>query len=250
MATVTIYSMAVCPFAQRTRMLLLLKRIPFEVVEIDISKKRPDWFLKINPKGQVPVIEHEGRVLNESSIINEYLEEVFPELPLMPRDPYRRALTRIAIDYANQTFVPLLYRLLMNQDKVKTAGLAEKALASWRWLDDFLSQHNPEGTCLWDAFGMADLSFAPFFQRYVLNAYYRSFAVPETGEYARVRRWRDALLAHPAAVETSLPEEDYIKLYEDYSLGVGNGGVPPGRTRSSFDLAVPLAARPMPPRGP
>jgi glutathione S-transferase len=65
-----------------------------------------------------------------------------------------------------------------------------------------------------------------------------------------VRRWRDALLAHPAAVETSLPQEDYIKLYEDYSLGVGKGGVPPGRTRSSFDLAVPLEARQIPPRGP
>ena len=62
------------------------------------------------------------------------------------------------------------------------------------------------------------------------------------------QRTRDALLAHSAAVETSLPEDDYIKLYEDYSLGVANGGVPPGRTRSSFDLAVPLAARQMPPR--
>lgn len=248
MPPIKIYSMAVCPFAQRTRMLLLLKQIPFDVVEIDISKPRPDWFLAINPKGQVPVIEHEGRVLNESSIINEYLEEVFPEPALMPRDPWRRALTRIAIDYCNQTFVPALYRLLMNQNPAKEGELTEKALASWRWLDEFLMKHNPDGTFLWESFGMADLSFAPFFQRYVLNDWYRGFAVPETTEYARVRRWRDALLAHPAAVETSLPEADYIKLYEDYALGVGNGGVPPGRTRSSFDLSVPLADRPMPPR--
>lgn len=33
--------------------------------------------------------------------------------------------------------------------------------------------------------------------------------------------FRDALLAHPAAIETSLPDEHYIKLYEDYSIGVG-----------------------------
>jgi glutathione S-transferase len=245
---IKIYSMAVCPFAQRTRILLRLKGIPFDVVEIDISRKRPDWFLKINPKGQVPVIEHEGRVLNESSVINEYLDEVFPEPRLMPRDPYRRALTRIFIDYGNQTFVPLLYRLLMNQDKAKAEGLTAKALESWRWLDEFLTKHNPGGTFLEEAFGMADLSFAPFFQRYTLNDYYRGFSVPETDAYARVRRWSDALLNHPAAIETSLPAEDYVKLYEDYSLGVGNGGVPPGRERSSFDLSVPLASRPMPPR--
>jgi glutathione S-transferase len=248
MTPIKIYSMAVCPFAQRTRMLLKLKRIPFEVHEIDISKPRPDWFLRINPKGQVPVIEHEGRVLNESTIINEYLEEVFPEPPLMPRDPYRRALMRLLIAYGNETFIPLLYRLLMNQDATKAEALAAKALASWRWLDEFLAKHNPSGTYLWEEFGMADLSFAPFFQRYVLNAYYRGFAVPESDEYKRVCRWRDALLAHPAAIETRLPDEDYIKLYEDYSLGLGNGAVPPGRARSSFDLSVPLASRPMPPR--
>lgn len=45
-----------------------------------------------------------------------------------------------------------------------------------------------------------------------------------------------------------MPDEDYIKLYEDYALGYGNGAVPQGRSRSSFDLTVPLAARPLPPR--
>lgn len=246
MDEVHIYSIAVCPFAQRSRMVLKLKGVPFALTEIDITRPRPAWFLELNPLGQVPVIRHQGRVLNESSIINEYLEEIFPAPRVFPADPYRRAQSRILIDRVNQSFVPAMYGLLLNQDPARHAELMEKALASWRWLDEFLMRHNPDGTWLWDEFGMADLSVAPFFQRYCLDEHYRGFALPGAEGYRRVRRWRDALLAHPLVIETGMPAEDFIKLYEDYALGYGNGAVPAGRARSSFDLSVPLASRPLP----
>lgn len=245
-AEVEIYSIAVCPFAQRTRMVLTLKGVPFRLTEIDITKPRPDWFLAMNPLGQVPVIRHCGRVLNESSVINEYLEEVFPEPRVFPADAYQRAQSRILIDQVNQSFVPAMYTLLLNQDPARHRELVAKSLASFRWLDGFLRRHNPEGTFLWDGFGMADLSTAPFFQRYCLNTHYRGFVLPENEEYSRVRRWRDALLAHPLVIATGMPDADFITLYEDYALGYGNGAVPTGRERSSFDLSVPLAGRKLP----
>ncbi|MGG5811354.1 glutathione S-transferase family protein [Falsiroseomonas sp. CW058] len=243
---VEVFSIAVCPFAQRTRMVLALKGVPFTLTEIDITRPRPDWFLAMNPLGQVPVIRHAGRVLNESSVINEYLDEVFPQPRLLPEDAFRRAQSRILIDRVNQDFVPAMYGLLMNQDPARHAELTARALAGWRWLDAFLMRHSPDGTFLWDAFGMADLSVAPFFQRYCLDEHYRGFRLPETPDHARVRRWRDALLAHPLVVATGMPAGDFIRLYEDYALGHGNGAVPPGRERSSFDLSIPLASRPLP----
>jgi glutathione S-transferase len=129
MTELTIYSMVVCPYAQRTRMLLEAKDIPYKVTELDISKPRPEWFLKINPSGQVPVIEHGQRILNESSIINEYIEEVFPDPPAMPQDPYRRGLARVLIEYGNKTFIPLSYRVLMNQDPRKAQGILDQKAA-------------------------------------------------------------------------------------------------------------------------
>lgn len=247
-AELAIYSMVVCPFAQRTRMLLALKGIPFDLHELDLSKPRPADFLELNPSGKVPVIVHDGRVLNESSVINEYLDEVFPDPPLMPADPYRRAMTRIVIDYTNTSFIPALYRLLMNQDETRSDSLSERARETWRWLDRFLIRHADAGEWLWDEFGMAEVSIAPFFQRYVLNEHFRGFAPPGT-DCERVLRWRDRMLSQPLTVETGLPEQEYIKLYEDYALGVGNGAVPPGRSKSSFDLSVPLSERPLPPAG-
>jgi glutathione S-transferase len=87
---ITIYSVAGCPYAQRTRILLSIKNIDARLIELDLSKKRPDWFLAINPAGKVPAIVHAERPLNESSVINEYLQEVFPDPSVFPSDPYQK----------------------------------------------------------------------------------------------------------------------------------------------------------------
>lgn len=248
MVPVHIYSIAVCPFAQRSRILLRLKEVPFELTEIDITKPRPDWFLALNPAGQVPMIDHDGHVLPESSVINEYLDEVFPARPVFPPDPYRRALARIFIRHVDETFVPAMYRLLMSQDDASQERRRQVALASWRWLDSFLTRHGQDGPWLFERFGIAEIAIAPFFMRYVLNSWFRAFELPE-GELVRIRQLQTVCLAHPLVQETGMAEEDFIKLYADYARGYGNGAVPKGRKRSSFDPAWPLARRRMPPRG-
>jgi glutathione S-transferase len=90
MQKLEIISSKSCPFAQRSRMVLLEKGIDFDFTEIDLDNK-PDWFLKVSPYSKVPVIRHNGAVIWESAVINEYLDEVFPEPPLLPHDPVARA---------------------------------------------------------------------------------------------------------------------------------------------------------------
>ena len=65
-------------------------------------------FLAINPAGQVPVLVHDGRVITESTVINEYLDEVFPQPPLRPADPYLRARMRIWTKFVDEYFCPAL----------------------------------------------------------------------------------------------------------------------------------------------
>lgn len=72
------------------------KGIPCRVVNVSLERQeqRQPWFLAINPLGMVPAIVHHGRTIVHSSIITEYLDDAFPETPLMPTDPYRRARRR------------------------------------------------------------------------------------------------------------------------------------------------------------
>lgn len=246
--TLTIYSMWACPYAQRTRILLDLKQIAYALKEIDLTKPRPEWFLAMNPSGKVPVLEHAGRILNESSLINEYLDEVFPATPAYPRDPFERFAARTLVEFCNSRFAPNMYRALMEQDNARREKSQKQAAADWLALESLLERFDARETGNPSVFGIAELTFAPFFERYVLNAYYWEFDPAKQPGLPRVTRWREAILGHPSVKKTGLAPEDYIKLYEDYAYGFSNGAIPDGRSRSSFDLSAPLSERPLPPR--
>jgi glutathione S-transferase len=73
------------------------KGLAFESVYVDLHKfeQHEPWFLAINPEGQVPVLDHDGNVITHSTVINEYLEDAFPEAPpLRPSDPVGLARMR------------------------------------------------------------------------------------------------------------------------------------------------------------
>jgi len=102
-----LYDRHTSPNCQRTRVVLYEKNLPYETIPVDLVKKeqkRPE-FLKMNPYGKVPVLIDGDTILYESCIINEYLDEKYPNPPLLPRDSGRRAKIRIQIDYGvNRTY--------------------------------------------------------------------------------------------------------------------------------------------------
>lgn len=249
MAKIELYSWQFCPFAQRARIVLAVKEINHELLEIDITKPYPQRFLEMNPSGKVPTVVYDGKPIYESEVVCEFLDELFSEKPAMPTDPYNRAISRLLIGYGTSKFIPALYTLLTNQEPEKDGELKQKALDSWKWINDFLVKHNPNGTYLFDEPNLADYAYGPFFQRWKIVEYYRYFEVPNTEAYVRVLKWCDALLELPIVQETGHPHEDLIKLYADYARGYDNGKVPPGHERSAFDLTVLPEQREMPPRG-
>jgi glutathione S-transferase len=93
---VRIYSMRFCPYAQRGLLGLKLKQIPFEVININLAQK-PEWYLeKKNPLGKVPTIEHDGKLVYESLVCVDYLDEIYSTgCSFVPKDPYERAKQRM-----------------------------------------------------------------------------------------------------------------------------------------------------------
>jgi glutathione S-transferase len=89
------YWSSVC--SQKARMYLAEKGIPWKSRHVDIFKfeNYSDWYTKLNPKNVVPTLEHDGRIVIESNVILEYLEDVFPDVPLRPDDAYERATMRL-----------------------------------------------------------------------------------------------------------------------------------------------------------
>ncbi len=93
---ITLYNWATSTCSQKVRIVLAEKAIAFEDRRLDSSKSEnlSEWYLKLNENGVVPTLTHGERVIVDSSVITEYLDEVFLEGPLRPSDVYERARMR------------------------------------------------------------------------------------------------------------------------------------------------------------
>ncbi len=93
----TLYDADRCPYCARVRIVLAEKGLEHETVVVDLDD-RPAWIYEKNPLGRVPVLEEDAFVLPESVVINEYLEERYPEPALWPADPAERAAGRLLVE--------------------------------------------------------------------------------------------------------------------------------------------------------
>jgi glutathione S-transferase len=87
------------PVANSLKCLIPLKEkgLAFESRYVDLHKfeQHEPWFVAMNPEGQVPVLDHDGVIITQSTVINEYLEDAFPDTPpLRPADPVGKARMR------------------------------------------------------------------------------------------------------------------------------------------------------------
>ena len=86
------------PLANSLKSMIPLKEkgLAYESIYVDLHKfeQHQPWFTAINPEGQVPVLDHDGTIITHTTVINEYLEDVFPEIPLRPRDAVGAARMR------------------------------------------------------------------------------------------------------------------------------------------------------------
>jgi glutathione S-transferase len=118
-------SHTLCPYVHRAAVMIHEKGVPFERRYINL-KAKPDWFLRISPRGKVPVLLVDGQPLFESMAIIEFLDETHPP-SLLPADPFARARQRAWVEVAND-LSNAQYRLFIAPTAEEQA-LAEAALA-------------------------------------------------------------------------------------------------------------------------
>ena len=152
---ITLYDADRCPYCARVRIVLAEKGIEYEAVEIDLDD-RPAWIYEKNPLGRVPVIEEDTFVLAESSVIDEYLEERYPEPALWPADPAERALGRMLVFRFDELSRPY-YALRRGEE-----GAAERFDAALAELDGLLEERP---FLSGREFGLADIAYIPWILR-------------------------------------------------------------------------------------
>lgn len=216
MPELELFSYEACPFAQRTRMMMIEKGIDCTLTEVDLYNK-PDWWKKLSPHGKVPLIRHNGDIVYESRIINEYLEEVFPEPALLPSDPISRAKARIWIDYCDSYFLPALHKLIADK------GNEEKQIENRKTVTEkFLFIENEGFRKLGDGpyfmgntLTLIDLQFMPFMERFPCYEEIWGATIPE--ECTRIKTWMETMSNHESHKATKSTHEFHMQRYSRYN---------------------------------
>ena len=210
-----------CPYAQRCWMALELKGMPYEREEIDLRNK-PEWFLRISPLGRVPaLVTTDGRVVVESTVINEFLEDTTAAdggRTLLPADPWARAQQRVLVHRVDSRFVPAGFKYLCyGGDAEERAWQME--LAFW---DRALVECG--GPFFGGAeMGLADVALAPFAERLeaALSVHRRQGLrdACREGQLGALERWLDLLWEVPAFAVTRCESAEAIaRVYEPVAV--------------------------------
>ncbi|MCZ6451650.1 MAG: glutathione S-transferase family protein [Deltaproteobacteria bacterium] len=177
------------------RIALAEKKIPWEPILVNLRErehKRPEY-LAINPEGKVPTIRDGETVVYDSTIINEYLEERYPEASLTYADPHRRAKVRQWEDYGDNNFLRPAENIFIHDkgwrqfEPEQLQGFRQRILESLAFVENALGRFD----YLVNRFTYADISFAPR----VMILEQLGISLPQN--LANVRAWIDRLRSRP-----------------------------------------------------
>lgn len=192
-------SFKLCPFVQKAVLTLLAKGVEHDIEYIDLENP-PEWFAKISPLGKVPVLQLGDQVLFESSVIVEYLDEVYGD-SLHPSDPIRKAQNRSWMEFGNECLMNSFNMIVAPDEN----GFTEHREALLAKLDQLEHKLGGQPFFNGDEISLVDLSFIPFFQR----LQYIDEVTPglvDKARHPRVNQWAANLLGLDMVSDSTVAE--------------------------------------------
>lgn len=216
-----LYSMRFCPFAQRAHLILDAKGIPHDVIYINLIAK-PEWYLTMNPLGKVPALEiTPDTFIYESLVVSEYLDEKYPDIPILPKDPLARAKDKILVERFNAVIGPM-YKLYLSPTGPEGAP---GALAEFVTGLDIFEQELKQRSSQYFAGkkpGFVDYMIWPWCERAdMLRVLGGDKYVLDEDRFKLLLAWRE-LMTHDAAVKkTYISAEYHAKFIKTRNLPSG-----------------------------
>jgi len=209
-----LYAFDRSPFGWKVRVALAEKKVKYDMI-VPENKNEDPAFAKLNPFRKTPVLVlDDGRTIYESTVINEYLEEVHAQPPMLPKDPYERARVRMieatfdqyvypAIrDFTNSQFdyqPPILYR--KKADKVDHKLLEESRIRVHEHLQRLEAELKGRTWFGGDVFSLADAALVP-----ALTGSLKILGVLPDAKYPNIGAWIGRVTARPT-YKASAPKE-------------------------------------------
>ena len=204
-------SFKLCPFVQRTIIVLNYKQVEFDITYIDINDP-PEWFKSISPLGKVPVLKIGDDILFESAVIQEYVDEI--TLPsLQPADPLVKAKNRAWIQFGSDVLMAM-HSMMMAKEPEEVDELRQSIQAQLNQLE---MQHSGASFFNGNTFNLIDAAYAPMLMR--LDFIRKLTQQNMLESCPKLSAWQSQLLEMPA-VENSVVE-DLDEMYKSMIKNMG-----------------------------
>ena len=186
----TLYSGPLSMFGAKVQIAVLEKGLDFDVVMVPYtsaqgySPKHPE-VLRVNPKGQVPVLTHGQVEIFDSTQIFEYLEDLQPHPALWPRDLHLRARARQLEQQSDEVYFPHIIRLMTKDRANDPAALSSIAAAAGYY--DEMEKQLESGGWLASDYSYADIAF------YMASLFGERHGIPITTATPTLLDWRERM---------------------------------------------------------
>lgn len=196
--SIKLVSFAICPYVQRSVMLLEQLGQDYDVEYIDLANP-PEWFLNISPMGKVPVLQIGETVLFESHVILEYLNEV-ADSDFHPADPLEKARHRAMMEFGS-AMLGNQWMTIAAKDKAKFEERRDELLAQMRILENSIS---PAPYYAGEALHIIDFSFAPLLLR--LDILRRHHIPTLFNDLPKVAAWTQTIVEQDILKASAVPD--------------------------------------------
>ncbi|EDW79551.1 uncharacterized protein Dwil_GK20354 [Drosophila willistoni] len=205
-----LYSMRYCPYAQRAHLVLNAKKVPYHVININLLEK-PEWLIEVSALLKVPALqlveEKDKPSLIESLVISEYVDEKYPQNPLLSKDPLKKAQDKILLERFSAITNAFMKILLQK------TGLDDY----WQGVDIFEEELKKRGTPFFggEKPGYVDYMIWPWFERLAVVKYqFEDQYNFDEKRFENIGKWIALLKQDPVVQSYIASDEAHINFWK------------------------------------
>ncbi|KAK7294585.1 hypothetical protein RJT34_17474 [Clitoria ternatea] len=200
------------PFVCRVQIALKLKGIEYKFLEENM-KNKSELLLKYNPvHKKVPVLVHNEKPISESLVILEYIDETWKQDPILPTDPYQRALARFWSKFIDDKVVSAAWKAVFTVDEKEREKGVEESHEALEILENELKDKKFFGG---DEFGFVDISavFIAFWIPIVQEV--AGLKLLTSQKFPKLYKWSQEFVTHPVIKEVLPPRDPLFAFFKE-----------------------------------
>ncbi|WJX76511.1 putative glutathione S-transferase [Trifolium repens] len=202
---VKLFGLVESPYVTRVEIALKLKGVEYKYEE-EKWGNLSDTLIKYNPVyKKVPVLVHKGNPISESLVILEYIDETWTQNPILPSDPYKRALARFWSKFIDDKCLSVVRKVVFTIDEKEREKSIEEMEVAFQFLENELNDK---------FFGGEDIGIVDITAAFIALHEVMGLNLFTSEKFPKLYKWSQDFNNHPIVKQKLPPKETLLAFYK------------------------------------